>query len=114
MALLLDCHLVFYTLAQVKSEDPDYESPSDHRILLFRDFRQNFEASRTRYFVLTRNLTGARKMGLFESQESLDPLVDYSRYFFVRGPNTLQLPTAFPRASWEPVVCPPLTWTWPT
>ena len=104
----MDCHLVFYTLAQVDSEDPDYESPSDHRILLFRDFRQNFEASRTRYFVLTRNLTGARKMGLFESQESLDPLVDWPGYFFVRGPEHFARSDSVSRGILEACGLPPV------
>ena len=69
--MLLDCNLVFYVLVNKKNAQ-DRQS-----LLYFRDFRQDLELSRVRYFVLSQNR-------LQESVQCLDRVVDEKNYFFVK------------------------------
>ena len=62
--MLLDCNLVFYVRV----------GRDNATLLFFRDFRQDLDLPRCRYFVLTQNC-------LRESPRCLDDLVDAVNYF---------------------------------
>ena len=73
MAQLTNSHLVFYFLSDV--------SAADHKLLLLRDFRSTFAASKTRYFVFKKN-SQTKALGLHESYDCPDFLLKLENYFF--------------------------------
>ena len=87
LAQLTDTHLVFYFLSESPSASAGDAGDSDHKLLLLRDFRQDFSASRVRYFIVKKN-------GLHESRECPDFLLQLERYFFVRESVSVTEPAA--------------------
>ena len=71
MGQLVDTHLVIYILF-------------DNQFLIWRDYRLNFSASHTRYFVLKKN---QHSVELRESQDNLDRVLNPPTYFFVLSNN---------------------------
>ena len=70
---LVDTHLVIYILF-------------DNQFLIWRDYRLNFTASSTRYFVLKKN---QHTVELRESRDNLDRVLNPPTYFFVLTNNFL-------------------------
>ena len=71
MGQLVDTHLVFYILIE-------------DQLLIWRDYRLNFEATNSRYFVLQKN---QETMELRECQNNLDAVLNPPTYFLVLKDN---------------------------
>ena len=81
------------------------EREKDHAVLIFRDFRSNFAAANTRYFLLKKRATGGGPqkrrrshphMALHESYECLDHLIveTQQKIFFSPSQSVLSYATA--------------------
>ena len=71
MGQLVDTHLVFYILIE-------------DQLLIWHDYRLNFEATTSRYFVLQKNQD---TMELRECQNNLDQFLNPPNYFLVLTDN---------------------------